>query len=156
MCAGLGRGWPHLCCAREPVYVLPLVHAAHVVATAVINLVYVVKRHLRLVHLTDADLRAMKLPPCGARVMRNFAYAFASYAFFFHEVVCACLEVVHAQWMQLKASDNTLTLLQFNAGVLDDVPRALNKAFRSPVLTQRQFRVRLAKAKGAIAFSAGL
>lgn len=104
-------------------------------------------------YLTDADLRAMKLPPCGSRVMRNFAHAFASYAFFFHEVVCACLEVVHAQWMHLTAADDTLTLMQFNAGVLDDVPRAVNKAFGSPVLTQRQFRVRLAKAKGAIAFA---
>ena len=68
------------------------------------------------------------------------------YSYFFHEVICACLEAVHALWMQCKASDNTLTVMQFKDAVLARLPALLSSAFRKPTLTVLQFRTALFKA----------
>ena len=180
---------------------------------AIINLVFIVKKHLRLVPVDDAALvSGFHAKPCSGRVMRHFAHAFASYvvalvgvggwcgwvgvgglvwvvvafvagvvdcrlwevvawalssftfvyflvpdaighmcvrcrySYFFHEVICACLEAVHALWMQCKASDNTLTVMQFKDAVLARLPALLSSAFRKPTLTVLQFRTALFKA----------
>lgn len=115
-----------------------------------INLTHRVKKHLRMApRSTRQKGKSSYLrKPCPGRVMRHFSHAFASYTFFFHELISLCVEISHTMWLMAKGKRADLTLLQFDTVTLDRLPAAINKTFSHPVLTVAQMRARMAKHLG--------